>query len=195
MKRVLARVEDSSIFGWLRLAVVLCAWVLLPSCGGVGEDGVELDEMLDAAASDPIVGGAAYASMPAVGALTIYNQLACTGTLIGPRRVLTAAHCVDGVFASSMRFVIGPNAAAPEHVLKVLGMRAHPDFDRDTLVNDIAYVTLKEDAPVMPKPVIAKASTAWKSSDLFFVGYGMTNGYTGTGPPGRRRGGGSFRVG
>lgn len=129
-----------------------------------------------------IVGGSNYAGMPAVGALIEDGMQSCTGTLVTKRIVVTAAHCLEhNPAASRLRFAIGPNADAPETTLRVASFKIHPQWDSANLTNDIATMTLTQDAPVTPMDVASKMDSSWVGRPLFFVGYGVNDGRRQTG--------------
>jgi hypothetical protein len=157
--------------------VVVVAGCLSVGGASCGLDGVAVDGTV-VTASNRIVGGAGFDGLPAVGAITYYGDEYCTGTLIGPRTVVTAAHCVDGVSPSQLEFVIGSNIAAPEAVLTVKSAQTHPSWSSSALRNDIGLITLAADAPVAPLPVLTHMDASWIGTQLFFVGYGVTNGQT-----------------
>jgi len=154
--------------------LVLCLVVL--ACGSQGEPGSM------ASTSADIVGGSETSALPAVGMLVYDGQPHCTGTLIGPRTVLTAGHCTSGFSASRMKFLLGPDVSVPEKVLGVAAVRPHPNYDGDAVTNDIGYVALSGDAPIAPLGVNPLAMDAsWVGKSLLFVGYGNNDGYAGTG--------------
>ena len=128
-----------------------------------------------------IVGGQATSSLPAVGALTRFGSTHCTGTLVEPRKVVTAAHCLTGVSASSLKFVIGASVSSPDHVIAVSSVSYHPSYSASSLKNDIGYVTLASDAPVEPMGVLPSMDASWVGTELVFVGYGASNGINQTG--------------
>jgi secreted trypsin-like serine protease len=150
-----------------------------------GEDPTETDSPLDNS-SQSIIGGAAFSGLPAVGALLYDGQLLCTGTLIESRKVLTAGHCVAGRSASRMSFAIGPNAFQPQEIRKATRLKLHPAYDEVNIRNDIGLVLLSKDASAVPLKVLSHMDSSWKGKRLFFVGYGVNNGYTQTGA-GRKR--------
>lgn len=130
---------------------------------------------------ESIVGGSATSAFPAVGALTKNGSPFCTGTVIAPRRVATAAHCLEGMSISGMKFALGQSAFAPTQTIGVVAIQAHPNYDSQQITNDVGVVTLASDAPVTPVKILASMDQSWVGKALTFVGYGVTNGSTQTG--------------
>jgi MYXO-CTERM domain-containing protein len=118
----------------------------------------------------PITNGTDDDGDPAVVALLQAGILLCSGTLIAPRVVLTAGHCIDGVD----QVVFGSTIALPSATRGVLVARAHPDFDADTLAHDIGLVLLDEPAPTNAAPIEIGEATA--AAAVRLVGYGRIDG-------------------
>jgi secreted trypsin-like serine protease len=96
----------------------------------------------------PIVNGSETSDYPATGMLLMQGQVSCTGTLIAPNKVLTAAHCVEGVQAYELEFGFGPNESQIDSSVQVTDAVTHPNWDSQNLVNDVSVLTLAEDAQV-----------------------------------------------
>ena len=163
-------------------AAAALALTLAACAAPVGDDEAARDEA--EATTSAIVGGEPTSGFAAVGALTRGGSPFCTGTVVARRTVVTAAHCLEGLRASSIRFALGPNGFAPQASLRVARAVPHPQYDRRRLTNDIGVLVLAEDAPVA---LNASMDRSWVGRELAFVGYGATNGFTG-------RGGGFKRV-
>lgn len=147
---------------------------------GVSGCAVEASQEEAESNASEIVGGTTTTGHPAVGALVDAGGPFCTGTVVAPRVVVTAAHCLEGVkSAASLGFALGPSAFRPQRILKVAGASVHPQYDARNIRNDIAVLRLAADAPVTPVPIATKAPTVGQS--LVFVGYGVSNGRTGAG--------------
>ena len=155
--------------------------------GACGNTGDQIDTTADRGdqpmgeRSSRIIGGSSYDGLPAVGSLLYNGNQHCTGTLIGPRKVLTAAHCVDGFSASRMKFAIGPNAYSPQATVQAVTLEPHPGYNPQSISNDIGLVYLAENAPVAPMAVVGAMDSGWVGTELFFVGYGVSDGYNQSG--------------
>jgi len=124
----------------------------------------------------PIVNGQETSDYPEAGVLLMQGQAFCTGTLVAPRSVLTAGHCVDGQDASQFTFGIGASQDQLDTELSVVGAVQHPQFDMQQLVNDVAVVTLGEDAPIAPMPMNPSMDQSWIGKPVTLVGYGVDDG-------------------
>ncbi|XP_076281626.1 uncharacterized protein LOC143209612 isoform X2 [Lasioglossum baleicum] len=85
-----------------------------------------------------------------VAVLDKYNETFCGGTLISPRWVLTAAHCIR----KRLYVRIGEHDLSvhegSEQELRVDSIKVHPQYDADTVDNDIAMLRLS--VPVQASP-------------------------------------------
>jgi hypothetical protein len=100
----------------------------------------------------------------------------CSGTVIGARLVLTAAHCVERGARGSLEVFFGSAPGAPGGTYRgIVQSRVHPDYDRQRDDDDVALVWLDAPAPVPAMHVITDALDATAvGSDARLVGFGHT---------------------
>ncbi|MBI4509456.1 MAG: trypsin-like serine protease [Deltaproteobacteria bacterium] len=167
---------------WLVFALLLSACEPAPTFSSV-----------DRTAPLPIIGGSLDSGDPAVPLIILQDTAGnmvgiCTGTLITPRVVLTAAHCMDSesnatrwtaYFGNSIQGYYYPSSD-PGYKGKRTVTKAehHPSWDpaKDPgQPYDIALMLLGSDAPVSPKPMNRLTIDAsYVGQPVRLVGFGDT---------------------
>ena len=158
------------IFAALLLAVSVTA------CSATTPDDEGSD---DAKRRAPIVNGTETSDYPATGMLLIQGQVGCTGTLVAPNKVLTAAHCLDNVQADSLEVGFGADQYQIDETVPVVSAVQHPQWDSQS--NDVGVLTLAQDAQVPPVEMNPTMDQGWIGKVVILVGYGVSDGPSQTG--------------
>jgi V8-like Glu-specific endopeptidase len=153
----------------------------LMSCGPSIEVG---DEAVASAQREAIVGGVLTSGDPAVVLLGVNAgggrvEEYCSGTLIAPRTVLTAAHCINAYGQGNFYVVgIGSSLSGLSRVVPVTSQQAHPSYNGDAW--DFGILRLAQ--PVVGVTPIAMNERALTSADvgrpIRHVGFGITSAAT-----------------
>jgi elastase-1 len=143
----------------------------------------------DAQAS--IIGGhdASIAEFPSLAYIEAHqgqSGFACTGTVVAPRVVLTAAHCAEdierGTFTPAGQYAVAtgttsPGKALSENVFKVVETHVFPGFDPGSLRGDAAILILDRPSPAPPIALAGAADAGLYAGGaaLQLAGWGLTS--------------------
>ncbi|OWF37325.1 Chymotrypsin-like protease CTRL-1 [Mizuhopecten yessoensis] len=136
--------------GWLLIVVIVINGIGV--CIGNGQR-LSKDEEIDGNHDlVGIIGGvnATDDAWPWQVSVKYMRRFTCGGTLLNENTVLTAAHCI--IKRRARRFLVNvgdydrrvPEQGRNELSVKVKRVHVHPDYNRRTLVNDVAILKLKE---------------------------------------------------
>ncbi|HET9956079.1 MAG TPA: trypsin-like serine protease [Polyangiaceae bacterium] len=177
----------------MRRKFLLLSLVFGVSCSAYSGDAEQVD-----AKQSEIVRGNNEPNRPYV--VMIHSEIyggsvtRCTGTLVAPRVVLTAAHCLrngrwwHGTFvyygkdyASDLSLLnkrpIGPSTIGPQSEQNVWAMaeadEAFPSYDANTHYPDLAVLYLDRKPPIDPLPIYrARLDDSWIGKKGTLVGWG-----------------------
>ncbi len=159
---------------------LLVPLALAGALGGLVACGPSVLEAPAAAAqTDAIIGGTLALGDPAVVSLAVryggsYESL-CTGTLIGPKTVLTAAHCIYAYGQNTPYYVVfGTDSSAPTRAVAVAQQYKNPSYNQSsydfgllrlaTAVTDVTPIAINE----------TPLNTGHIGTPIRHVGYGLT---------------------
>ncbi|PIE19494.1 MAG: hypothetical protein CSA65_02355 [Proteobacteria bacterium] len=145
-----------------RLYLLLVAILVATGCGSADPSSTPTSR------STAITDGVLYSGHPSVGRLALNgydgNTYTCTGTLVGQRTVLTAAHCIKQI--ASVAFEVGGGSYSVAQTIP------HPSYTSNPTRNDIAVLLLSQSPSVSPTPVATRAP--WVGLQLTLIGFGIT---------------------
>jgi secreted trypsin-like serine protease len=181
---------------------VLALVVACVACVALGALALPVSASAEPTAQASIVGGRAgsiaeFPSLAYIEAREGKRGFACTGTVVAPRVVLTAAHCVESLDrggltpASQYALATGvtsPEEAQSENIFGVAEAHVFPGFDPGTLHGDAAILILDRPttAPVLALAGAGDATLSPGGATVQLAGWGLTRANEEEGPSGLR---------
>jgi secreted trypsin-like serine protease len=148
----------------------LAAAVLVPASVAMAASPPETPATTHAHAKNAVhsyVAGGAIGSVPGVVAISTFGEN-CTGAVIAPKVVLTAAHCLHNVLDK------GTIRVRFDHTHQNVGVSAYytaPGYDAGTHIDDAAVLILKSPSKESALAVVSREPLA--GTDAMITGYGQ----------------------
>lgn len=165
----------AAILGGAILALALCLPAIASAAGG---------------AHASIIGGgpAPIEQLPSLAYLeggSGRHAFSCTGSVVAPRVVLTAAHCVEdletGGFSQPAEYkvatgIANPKLAQPENVFDVVATHVFPGFDPGVIHGDAAVLILSRPTSAPPLALAGPGEAALYEggAPITVAGWGLT---------------------
>ncbi len=155
-----------------RLSALFVTLLFTPAIAlAAPDDGVEEQAPPDTGGVAPVLGGGPVpeGKWRDTAAVLFGGQQGCTGVLIAPSVVMTAAHCID---SSLNAVLIGTNSLARPSAGETISVSRRISYPGDKY--DVAIVLLSQPSTIAPRLL----ATGWAQSDIVngarvqFVGYG-----------------------
>ncbi len=156
----------------------------------------------DGSAQASIVGGhaASIAEFPSLTFIEAHegkHGFACSGTVVAPRVILTAAHCVeeieDGTITPAANYAVAtgvtdPSEAGIGNVFHIAETHVFPGFDPGILHGDAAILVLSTPTSASPIPMAGAADAGLYSggATVQLAGWGLTSARANQEPGGLR---------
>ncbi len=162
----------------LRIPTTTLAALLLATVASTGCQGAEVVAIGEA--HQAIVNGDVSESDDQVVALVYRGKQFCSGTIVGSRTVVTAAHCLPpniDVPLFGIEVFFGADVASGDGTfLRVVDGLANPEWNLDVVAGDVGVLALEEDAPVAPMPMayLDVSAMGMIGTEARAVGFGIT---------------------
>ena len=141
--------------------------LLLVACGdGSSSESEYLSDQ------EKIINGQKENGYPSAGVLIRDGEQHCSGVVIAPRWILTAAHCVVG--SPPQFFGVGRKLDNLDDVVRLKQIYTHPDYDPETNLHDISLIELEENISA-PIAFVNRNLDTSAPIPSTLVGYGTTD--------------------
>ncbi|ADO68887.1 Peptidase [Stigmatella aurantiaca DW4/3-1] len=117
-----------------------------------------------------IIGGTATQADPTVVALLNAGQPFCSGVLLSPRVVLTAAHCA--ALPRALSVFLGTEPGGEGETVPVSRVMVHPAYTPSAPAQDIALLELARPASPVPWPTLGPLTASDVGRTVRIVGFG-----------------------
>jgi len=104
----------------------------------------------------------------------------CGGSILNANKIVTAAHCCDGIGIEDTRIVVGDHNVevdeGQEQFMQIESLKIHENYDPNTIDYDICVLTLTQviEMNEYAAPVTISTQTEWTEGTTFTVsGWGL----------------------